>query len=62
MIRSIYCFIISCVLFLTLSTSLSAQERNLNDSIVFAPHIAVHYAYQFPGGDLAKRFGANSAV
>lgn len=40
----------------------SAQERNLNDSIVFAPHLTVHYAYQFPGGDLAKRFGNNSAV
>ena len=32
------------------------------DSAIFAPILNFHYAYQFPGGDMAKRFGNNHNI
>ncbi len=40
---------------------LSAQI-SIKDSSVFAPYMAVSYAYQLNGGDLTRRFGNNSSV
>jgi hypothetical protein len=39
-----------------------SQKVNVKDSSVFAPMITVNYAFQLPGGDLAKRFGDNSSI
>jgi len=51
--------IISLVILLfILSGNISAQH-NLRDSLVSFPMIGVVAAYQFPGGDLADRFGNN---
>ncbi len=37
-------------------------QANVRDSIIaaFVPHIS--YSYQFPGGDIAKRYGDNSTI
>ncbi len=43
------------------SSSLMAQV-NIRDSVIFTPIIYATYGYQFPGGDLAKRFGSNSSI
>ena len=48
-------------LLLFLASSVHAQ-RNVKDSLVFAPHLTFNYAYQYPQGDLAERFGDNSNV
>ena len=39
-----------------------AGAQNVRDSSLFIPMIKFSYAFQVPGGDLAKRFGTNSAV
>jgi hypothetical protein len=50
------------LLLLTLAvTSLQAQV-NVKDSAITAPIIYATYSYQFPGGDLADRFGSNSSI
>lgn len=48
-------------LMLLFSPFLSAQV-NIRDSSIFTPMIYATYAYQFPGGDLAKMFGSNSSI
>ncbi len=40
----------------------SASAQNVKDSSLFFPMIKFSYAFQIPGGDLAKRFGHNSNV
>lgn len=40
----------------------ASAQRNVRDSLVFAPHISFSYAHQFPGGDLGERFGPNSNI
>lgn len=44
-----------------MSFCVSAQQ-NIKDSIISTSLITVSYGYQFPGGDLAKRFTSNSAI
>ncbi len=51
----------AAVCFLLFSLGACGQ-RNVKDSLVFAPHISFTYAYQIPGGDLGKRFGPNSNI
>lgn len=53
-------FTITCLLLMHVGLSLTGQ-RNLADSTK-AVHLSINYAYQNPAGDLAQRFGANSAV
>src|SRR3972149_8979589 len=52
------CFI-RTFLFSLLSLTACAQ---VNDSSVFAPLISASYSYQWPGGDLVKRFGGSSSI
>lgn len=48
---------------LALFFSLSAESQvSVKDSSIFTTMIYATYAYQIPGGDVAKRFGANSAA
>lgn len=39
-----------------------SNAQNVKDSSLLVPMIKFSYAFQFPGGDLAKRFGYNSNV
>jgi hypothetical protein len=45
----------------TAVTSLSAQV-NIHDSAIGTSMFYATYSYQFPGGDLAQRFGSNSSI
>ena len=48
---------------LILFFSLSAKSQvSVKDSSIFTTMLYATYGYQIPGGDVAKRFGANSAV
>jgi len=38
------------------------SQVSVKDSSIVAPMIYATYAYQLPGGDLAKRFGGNSSI
>lgn len=38
------------------------SQINPQDSAIFAPILNFHYSYQFPGGDLSRRFGNNHNV
>jgi len=38
------------------------SQSHAQDSSILIPSISIHYAYQFPGGDLANRFGNNHNV
>ena len=49
------------LVFITFSWSLHAQV-NANDSVVAAFIPTISYAYQFPGGDIAKQYGQNSTI
>ncbi len=42
------------------SSALTGQRYA--DSSTFIPHISASYAFQLPGGDMAKRFGWNSNI
>lgn len=50
--------------FMCLTLALNAQykstAKNVKDSIISVASIEVSYAFQLPGGDLAKRYNANS--
>ncbi len=48
--------------FLLLSILTSNAQINVRDSALAVPMIAPSLAFQIPGGDLAKQFGANMAV
>lgn len=52
-------FLIILVLFFSLSAE---SQVSVKDSSIFTTMIYATYAYQIPGGDVAKRFGANSAA
>ncbi|MEK6615161.1 MAG: hypothetical protein AABZ32_03470 [Bacteroidota bacterium] len=41
---------------------ISSFAQNVKDSSLFFPMVKFSYAFQLPGGDLVKRFGANSAI
>lgn len=49
------------LLFLLPFIQLQAQQDNV-DSAYSCGFFHVHYSYTFPGGDMAKRFGANSNI
>lgn len=56
---------LSCILMAAALLSFVAPttaQRNVRDSLVYAPHISFSYAHQFPGGDLGERFGPNSNI
>ena len=40
----------------------SFSQVNVRDSSIFAPMFYATYTYQWPGGDLAKRYGSNSSI
>jgi hypothetical protein len=40
----------------------AVSQVNIKDSSIVIPMIYATYAYQLPGGDLAKRFGGNSSI
>lgn len=42
--------------------NISFAQFNLRDSTVNGFLFITHYSYNFPGGDMVKRFGSNSAV
>ena len=49
------------LVFISFSWSLHAQV-NANDSVVAAFIPTITYAYQVPGGDIAKQYGHNSTI
>jgi len=40
----------------------ASAQVSVHDSSIVVPMIYATYAYQFPGGDLAKRYGGNSSI
>lgn len=38
------------------------SAKNVKDSIISIATVEISYAFQVPGGDLVKRYGANSAI
>jgi len=58
--RKLYIFIALVIGFSSFN-NLKAQ-KSVRDSSIVIPSISVHYAYQFPGGDLSDRFGNNHNV
>jgi hypothetical protein len=48
-----------CLLFMTM---LASAQKPRSDSAFSSGLLFANYSYQFPGADLAKRFGANSSV
>ena len=50
------------ILPLFLFTNVLNAQVNIRDSAIFAPIIYATYSFQWPGGDLAKRFGGNSTI
>jgi hypothetical protein len=57
MIKNSGLFLASCLVI----CSLGAQV-NVKDSAIFTPMFYAAYSYQFPGGDLAERYGSNSSI
>lgn len=49
-------------LLLILLPGLSFSQASIKDSAIFTTVIYATYSYQFPGGDLAQLFGANSSI
>ncbi|MFH1118796.1 MAG: hypothetical protein V1775_03165 [Bacteroidota bacterium] len=47
---------------LMLPFTVAEAQKNIQDSVIFTNLIYASYALQFPGGDLANRFGNNSAI
>lgn len=54
-------FLTPLFLFL-LSFSAVTAQKSISDSVIFTNLIYANYAMQFPGGDMADRFGMNSQV
>lgn len=50
------------LLFFCFVSQQSFSQINVKDSSVAVPILMASYAYQFPGGDLVKRFGNNSNI
>jgi hypothetical protein len=50
------------LIFLQFIFTQSFSQVGVKDSAIFVPMFYATYAYQFPSGDLAKRFGPNSSV
>ena len=54
--------IILSLVFLQFIGCLAFSQVSVKDSAITVPMIYATYAYQLPGGDLAKRFGGNSSI
>ena len=50
------------IVVLVLAKTSAFAQTNVRDSSIFAPLICPSYSLQFPGADMAKRFGINSAL
>lgn len=61
-LKSLLLFSIFSLSLAILFPSNSQAQRNIRDSAVFTPVVAVTYAALFPGGDLADRFGFTNAI
>lgn len=58
MYRKLACYFFFIFIFFDeLSAQVSIRDSAIGTSLVYAT-----YSYQFPGGDLAKRFGSNSSI
>ena len=44
------------------SAYISPAQVNIKDSVISTSLISISYSYQFPGGDLSKRFLSNNAI
>ena len=56
-------YIIILFISILLSNTNSAySQASVADSVLSIPMFYITYAYQFPGGDLAERFGNNSSI
>ena len=52
-------FLSICTIFLALNL---VSQVSVKDSSIYTPYIGVSYAYQFPEGHMAKRFGNSSSI
>jgi hypothetical protein len=59
MTKKAYAFLPFLLLFAGLT---SFSQVHVKDSSIVAPMIYATYAFQFPGGDLARRYGNNSSI
>jgi len=50
------------ILLVLFPASFMLAQVNIKDSAIFTPVLYATYSYQFPGGDLAQRFGSNSSI
>ncbi len=55
-------FIIFCLFLFAIQVCVTAQTNDSIDTPDVIPMMFASYAYQWPGGDLADRFGANSTI
>ena len=55
-------FLFPVVLFFFFCNQFSFAQLSLKDSAISMSLLSFSYAYQMPGGDLAKRFFSNSAI
>jgi hypothetical protein len=61
--RTFYTIAIILALLLGIAQSSTAQiKKNVEDSTISIAMVDISYAFQMPGGDLAKRFGNSSAI
>lgn len=61
--RTFYSIAILLALLFGIAQSSNAQiKKNVEDSTISIAMVDVSYAFQVPGGDLAKRFGNSSAI
>ncbi len=45
-----------------ITASTSRAQKSINDSSITFSFVGINYGYMIPGGDMARRFGANSSV
>ncbi len=55
-------FILILFIFTSLNISKTNAQVSIKDSSIFTTMISAHYAFQIPAGDMAERFGNNSAI
>lgn len=55
--------VIAClILCLPFFAQAQTKTKNVKDSVISVATVEIGYAFQIPGGDLAKRYNANSAI
>lgn len=60
--RKIFCISLLTLFLVAQSFSVSFAQKSINDSSITFSFIGINYAYHIAGGDIAKRFGNNSAL